>query len=314
MSVRYDPERKRYLAYVCEGTRRYRRYFRTAKEAKAAEASARREFSKERIPDKGLEAALAKYVEEHLPYLKDQRGGVSIAGMLLPFLEGKAFSQVPEVAQAIAREGKARGLKQQTINHRLKLLRHLCRLAHLKWRPRWIDEPIYTCIEIPNPRNRRTLFPSVEDAERIFAHCRPAVADFLRLAIWTGCRKGELFGLRPRHRYANGIMLDTNTKTGEPRYVPVPEDLRHLLDKLPLPVTPQVVRTDFEKARVLAGLPDVTIHDLRHSYGSRLAALGMPTKTIGTLMGHANTSTTNRYLHLHTETLDQVIDQLSKRA
>lgn len=314
MSVRFDPARKRYLAYVRKGARRYRGYFKTAKEAKAAETARRQEFDRQRIPDKGLEAALAKYVDEHLPHLKDQRGGESIAAMLLPFLEGKAFSQVPEVAKSIAQEGKARGLKQQTINHRLKLLRHLCRLAHLKWRPRWIDEPIYTCITIPNPRNRRTVYPSLDDAERLFSHCRPAVADFLRLAIWTGCRKGELFSLRPKHRYANGVLLDTDTKTGEPRYVPVPEDLRHLLDKLPLPVTPQVVRKDFERARVLAGLPDVRIHDLRHSYGSRLAALGMPTKTIGTLMGHANTSTTNRYLHLHTDTLDQVIEQLKKRA
>lgn len=314
MSVKYDPERKRYLAYVRQGTRRYRGYFKTAKEAKAAEAAKRQEYGKQRIPDKGLEAALAKYVDEHLPVLRDQRGGDSIAAMLLPFLEGKAFSQVPEVVKSIIREGQARGLAQQTINHRLKLLRRLCRLAHLKWRPRWIDEPIYTCIEIPNPRNRRTVFPSIEDAERIFSYCRPAVADFLRLAIWTGCRKGELFGLTPKHRYANGIMLDTNTKTGEPRYVPVPEDLRHLLDNLPLPVTPQVVRKDFEAARIQAGLPNVRIHDLRHSYGSRLAAMGMPTKTIGTLMGHANTATTNRYLHLHTETLDKVLDELKRRA
>lgn len=48
-----------------------------------------------------------------------------------------------------------------------------------------------------------------------------------------------------------------------------------------------------------AGLaaPKPTFHDLRHSFGTRMAAAGTPSKEIALLMGHANTTTTDLYIH-----------------
>ena len=50
--------------------------------------------------------------------------------------------------------------------------------------------------------------------------------------------------------------------------------------------------------RVRAGLEDVRVHDLRHSYASRALALGESLPMIGRLLGHANVETTARYAHL----------------
>ena len=50
--------------------------------------------------------------------------------------------------------------------------------------------------------------------------------------------------------------------------------------------------------RAKAGLEDVRVHDLRHSYASRALALGESLPAIGKLLGHRKVSTTARYVHL----------------
>ena len=50
--------------------------------------------------------------------------------------------------------------------------------------------------------------------------------------------------------------------------------------------------------RARAGLSDVRIHDLRHSYARRALALGEGLPMIAKLLGHAHLETTTRYAHL----------------
>ena len=55
--------------------------------------------------------------------------------------------------------------------------------------------------------------------------------------------------------------------------------------------------------RERAGLRDVCIHDLRHSYASRALALGESLPMIGRLLGHRQIETTARYAHLAQESV-----------
>ena len=50
--------------------------------------------------------------------------------------------------------------------------------------------------------------------------------------------------------------------------------------------------------RLLAGLDDVRIHDLRHTYASVGAGMGMSLPLLGRLLGHTQAATTSRYAHL----------------
>ena len=54
----------------------------------------------------------------------------------------------------------------------------------------------------------------------------------------------------------------------------------------------------WEKARELAGLQNVRLHDLRHSYASALVNEGRSIYEVQKLLGHANVATTQRYAHL----------------
>ena len=58
------------------------------------------------------------------------------------------------------------------------------------------------------------------------------------------------------------------------------------------------IQKPWQKIRKAAALPDVRLHDLRHTYASVAAGLGMSLPLIGKLLGHKEQATTARYAHL----------------
>ena len=69
------------------------------------------------------------------------------------------------------------------------------------------------------------------------------------------------------------------------------------VDALGRPLNPVTVRKRFKQARDAIGARPLRFHDLRHTYGSLLAAAGVDLVTIKETMGHSALSTTGRYLH-----------------
>ncbi len=133
----------------------------------------------------------------------------------------------------------------------------------------------------------------------------------LRLLVLTGCRKNEILRLRWEHVVLDAAELRLpDAKTGA-RTIALPAAAVSLLEHLPrIPGNPWVlpgrvpgahIRTIYStwyKIRKKAGLKDVRIHDLRHSYASRALALGETLPVIAKLLGHRRIETTARYAHL----------------
>ena len=138
-----------------------------------------------------------------------------------------------------------------------------------------------------------------------------AAAAAIRLLALTGCRRNEILTLR-----WEDVRLDASelrlrdSKTG-PRTVPLSPAAAKILAELPrTPGNPWVapgrkpgaplsgIFLQWRRARTLAGLDDVRLHDLRHSFASRALALGESLPTIARLLGHARVQTTSRYAHL----------------
>ena len=150
-------------------------------------------------------------------------------------------------------------------------------------------------------------------------------SELIRVAAYTGLRLGELLALRWRDvdfdrsvltiSRAISAGVETTTKSGRVRRVPLPAQasaaLERLLqrgdftapdefvfvDRVGRPLNSVTVRKRYKQARDAVGARPLRFHDLRHTYGSLLAAAGVDLVTIKETMGHSALSTTGRYLH-----------------
>ena len=147
----------------------------------------------------------------------------------------------------------------------------------------------------------------MEAEGRVSAHAAAAI----RLLMLTGCRCGEILDLRWEdvHLAASELRL-RDSKTG-PRAVPLSPAAARVLAELPrVAGNPWVIvgrkpggrlsqiTYHWHRVRARAGLEDVRVHDLRHSFASRALALGESLTMIGRLLGHSKIQTTARYAHL----------------
>ncbi|KXA12068.1 tyrosine-type recombinase/integrase [Clostridium perfringens] len=72
------------------------------------------------------------------------------------------------------------------------------------------------------------------------------------------------------------------------------------------------VRKSFKRILKKCNLNDFRFHDLRHTFATRLFENGIPPKTVQSLLGHSNISTTlNIYTHVMKDTKDKAIDKLN---
>lgn len=139
----------------------------------------------------------------------------------------------------------------------------------------------------------------------------PYVVAAIRLLIFTGARLSEILTLRWNEvDFERALLLLPDSKTGaKPIYLSAPA--LKVLTSLPrIQGNPYVVcggkhgahlvnlQKPWRRIRQLAEIGDVRLHDLRHSFASVAAAKGFSLPTIGRLLGHTQTSTTQRYAHL----------------
>lgn len=136
-------------------------------------------------------------------------------------------------------------------------------------------------------------------------------AEAIKLILLTGRRKSEWLTARWDFiDWPRGMLHLPDTKTGAQSYH-LPAEALAILRALPrssVYILPG--RTGgpigglgkiWEKLRGAAGLPDVRLHDLRHTVGSLADRAGMTQRQIADLLGHAQISTTARYVNSHDE-------------
>ena len=163
----------------------------------------------------------------------------------------------------------------------------------------------------------RRLGRVLSEAENSNAVSGPAAAA-IRLLILTGCRKNEILTLRWIDVDLEERELHlADSKTGA-RTVSLSPEAVKVLEGIPrVEGNPYVIpgrakgkhlrnlQHPWKIVRERAGLEDVRIHDLRHSFASRALALGESLPAIGKLLGHVQVETTARYAHLARESMHE---------
>nr|WP_281720814.1 site-specific integrase [Nitrosomonas nitrosa] len=139
-------------------------------------------------------------------------------------------------------------------------------------------------------------------------------ADIFRLIMLTGARRTEIVAVRWSEvdlDRARLVLPPVRTKMGalnRSRVIALSQPALEILQAVkrrgehvfPSSVGDQPlvgVNRAWEKVRVLAGIPDVRLHDLRHSFATFAVESGAPLYHVGRALGHSKTSTTERYAH-----------------
>jgi integrase len=73
------------------------------------------------------------------------------------------------------------------------------------------------------------------------------------------------------------------------------------------------IKTAWHTACRRAGIENLRIHDLRHTFGTRAADAGVPLVAISKVMGHASIQTTMRYAHATDEGKRRAVEALEKK-
>lgn len=291
---------------------RVRRTATTKEQAIELERQLRDEAARSRLglkPSYTLADALAQYLTTSAPALRSYESLLYVARVVRPFLD-RPIDRIADAAADITRDGRAAGRKPATINRHLALLRRLGNLA-LIWG--WTDVPVGKRVVLMQERNERHVYLSIEQVEELAAACATEGArDAVRLAAYTGLRRGELLALTPS-AWRDGALWLATSKSGRPRRVPVPPQVRDICERLPLRTTATHLRDDFERARASLGMGGVRFHDLRHTYASWLIQAGVDLRAVKDLMGHSTMQMTSRYAHLEDKHLTRAVKKISPK-
>ena len=269
----------------------------------------------------------AEFVEQHyFPYiLTYKRSWMAdkslLKNHLLPRF-GKRYMDeiVLEDAIKLQNDRRAAGAAPGSINRLLILMRYIFNLA-IRWEASGVKVNPIKGITLMEENNKRERYLSVDEAQRLYVTvCRSRnvmLKYIVPMLILTGARKREVLDARwEDFDLERRIWRIPLPKSGQARHVPLSDGALQLLRELPRrdacpyafanPHTLKPYASVFfawDTARKRAGLDEVRIHDLRHSFASLLINSGRSLYEVQNILGHSQVKTTQRYAHLANETL-----------
>lgn len=241
----------------------------------------------------------------------------------------------PSVCETLRDDLQTRGYENASVNQTLKLLSTVFRWAQRQGLVQR-NNPLEAVERMPDVQT--PAYYSRQEVQRLLA--RDDCSAMVATAIYTGLRKGELFGLTwSCLRLADGVLevrrsYETTPKSGRPRTIPLHNELVPILAKWyrQHPPTPEDLVFPVQRGRSHsmgrsdddAGLRPLLSaaglfggkrpwHAFRHTFASLLCEAGSHREAIATLLGHrmASHRITGHYIHLSLGFLRQEINRLT---
>jgi integrase len=211
---------------------------------------------------------------------------------------------------------KNAGRKKRTINYAFQVVRRILNLAA----DEWMDEFGLTWI-IRAPKiklfaedDKRPPYPlRWEEQDRLFNELPPHLKRMALFTVNTGCRDHEVCSLRwdweyevPGLNATVFVVPKEHVKNNQDKVVVLNTVARQVIEELrgqdPVYVftyrgkpIKAMCRNGWKEARKRAGLPDLHVHDLRHTFGQRLRDAGVSFEDTQDLLGHRSNRITDHY-------------------
>ena len=266
------------------------------------------------------------YLEHYLPHIKQRNRSWKtnesvFINHILPKLGSLLMSDITRYAiSQLHTQQLEKGFKPATANKLPTYLRVAFNLA-IKWQiPGVTVNPASNC-ELFAENNKIERYLTKIEAKRLMSSVVQSENKMLKYIVTflllTGARRNEC--LHAKWEDFDFVAMTWTiplSKSGSVHHVPVTTPLLNLLNTVPRSnanpfVFPNAktgepyvtIFTAWNRARKKAGLSDVRLHDLRHTYASTLVNSGRSLYEVQALLGHANIAVTQRYAHLSNDSL-----------
>lgn len=267
-------------------------------------------------PVRTFETAAAKFVLEN-QHKRSLASDIGRLKLLMPKIGQMPLDKLHSgTMQPWIEERKGQGVAAGTINHGLKVVRRILNLAAQEW----IDENGMTWLAaapriklLPDTQKRQPYPLNWDEQARLFKELPAHLAAMALFAVNTGCRDGEICALRwdwevqvPELNTSAFIVPGQFVKNADDRLVVLNRIARSVVDAQRgihathvftyrgAPTT-HMLNKGWVRARVAAGLPQVRVHDLKHTFGRRLRAAGVSFEDRQDLLGHRSSRITTHY-------------------
>ncbi|MFW5726491.1 MAG: tyrosine-type recombinase/integrase [bacterium] len=267
--------------------------------------------------------------ESYLPYIKTYKKSWEtdeslLRNHILPRFGKMHMDEITrEDIMGFHQDKLSSGAAPASANRLVVLMRYMFNLA-IEWEIGGIKANPTKGVILAEENNARERYLSEAELLRLHKEVKESENKLLEpivlLLILTGARKREVLDARWEDiDFERKTLMFPVTKSGKPRTVPLSPNALEILKGLPKvnefifpsPKTgkPFVsIFNSWNQARKRAGLEDVRIHDLRHSFASFLVNGGRSIYEVGKLLGHTQIKTTMRYAHLSDQTLMEAVN------
>jgi integrase len=218
---------------------------------------------------------------------------------------------------------KRQTCKPATVN------RIMCRLRHMFNRAvDWdlLDPSPMKGIKFLPENNYRLRYLSREECDRLVQSCiAPHLRAIVTVALHTGMRSGEIRSLQWHDLdFDSGFIIIRDSKNGEPRHIPMDSTVVDLFRNYPRTSGSEFVFTNaaggrlgwvqhgFRKALARAGISDLHVHDLRHTFASAWMMAGGELYALKDILGHKTIAMTQRYAHLSPAYKRAMVDRMEQ--
>ncbi len=287
----------------------------------------RRDIEKEKLGDNGhistYDQLFALFLEHksHLKSLKDDRIRYNLH--LRNVIGEKEFAEVSPFDIDRIRISLLKSHKPATVKQVLVLFKRIVNFGVRKN----LCPPLAFQVDMPKVNNIKTEDLTTEQLSSLIKAINEdpdyMAANIMRLALYTGMRKGEIFRLQWQDiDLEKGYITVRDPKGGTDQVIPMNSGAREVLVNHPHSDSPYLFpgktgghikdcRVSINRIKKRAGLPDDfrPLHGLRHVYASMLASSGkVDMYTLQKLLTHKTPQMTQRYAHLRDEALKRAAD------
>jgi integrase len=269
-------------------------------------------------PTRTFQEAATKFLEDHEQEKLFERYLYAF-DRVMPHIGNLRLDRIHnDTLASYRRARRADGVSAGTINKELSCVRRVLNLAARVWRHdngmSWLDAP--PLIEMEKGAKRKPYPLSWEEQDRLFRELPGHLQRIALFKVNTGCRKQEVLQLRWNWEiqvpelgtsvFILPVVDEFQTKNGQERVVVLNSIARRVVEeqrgKHPEFVftyrgrpTKSIHNWGWKLARERAGLRQVRVHDLRHTFGHRLRAAGVSYEDRQDLLGHKSDRITTHY-------------------